>query len=330
LPAYVRIKSGAYYYRDTKMCRVSDGESALYDALAKRKALPALDRIPAAVAQFKVEHLPTLSPSARDEYERILTIFANEFSEFCVDQVTAVDVKRSTRNLYAGKDFAAKAYKSRVSTFFRWCVGEAGLCKINPCHEVFLKKPIARRSKWTDRLFLDAREHLNGMMKCYHDLSFLLYQRTTDIRHLMRSQIQDGVIRFEPSKTERSSGLSVDVPITAAIQEVLDRAAKLSKLSAIKGGDAPVIQTSTGGRYTRSGIYSAYLRADKKLHGKETPIGLNPKAIRPFAATSAIKQGFTAEQLQAGLVHTSIRTTEGYIQHHSVPVSAVNLTLPKR
>jgi len=59
-------------------------------------------------------------------------------------------------------------------------------------------------------------------------------------------------------------------------------------------------------------------------------IGLNPKALRPYALTSARKLGFGIEQLQVGAAHTSVRTTEGYMQAHEVPVSPVVLALPQK
>lgn len=328
LPAYVRIKSGAYYYRDQKLCRVDAGESALYAALAKRKEMPSGDSIPAVVEQFK-RTLGNLSPSARKEHARLLDVFAKDFAEFKVADVSAVDIKRSMRNLYGDKRPAARAYKSRVSTFFAWCVTEEGLRTDNPCREVRAEKVTRRKTKWTPALFHAVREKLHPMMKCYHDLTYLLYQRTTDVRRLMYSQISDGVIRFTPSKTEDSSGLSVNVPITPAIAEVLERAKKLAKLQPGPGGDAPVIQDRSGHTYTRSGIYSAYLRADKALHD-DKPIGLNSKALRPFAATMAKQQGFTTEQIKTGLAHASIGTTEGYIHQHDIPVSQVTLALPTK
>ena len=197
----------------------------MYEALASRKLLASLDTIPAAVAQFKLDHLPTLSPSARKEHQRLLDVFAEEFSDFRLDQVSAADIKRSIKNLYAGKDQAAKHYKSRISTFFRWAITENELLEVNPCREVWLKKPVPRKTAWTDALFYAVRDKLSPMHQCYHDLSFLLYQRTTDIRELERTSIHGNVIRFAPSKTMESSGAEVDVPITAAIQAVLDRAA---------------------------------------------------------------------------------------------------------
>ena len=330
LPAYVRIRHGSYQYKGKKLCRVEDGEAAMYQALAKTKALPAIDKIPAAVAKFKLEYLPRLAPSTRKEHARLLDIFAADFSEFRVDQVEAPAIKRSIKNLFAEKLTAAKHYKARVSTFFRWCISDAGLIKVNPCSAVWLEKPISRKTPWTVELFWKVRDKLEPMHQCYHDLSFLLYQRTTDVRGLRRAQVRDGVIHFAPSKTLKSSGKEVDIPITRAIQVVLDRAAELSKEIAKKRGVIGpfVIHTRQGASYTRSGIHSAYRRADEELHG--TPIGLNPKALRPFAATMAKKQGYRLDQLQVGLAHTSQRTTEGYVQQHEVPVSEVALDLPQK
>lgn len=329
LPKYVRIKSGAYYYRDIKLCRVDQGESAMYDALAKRKAEVPLHMLPAAVTQYKLEYLKTLSISAGKEHGRILDVFSNEFSEYRVDEVSPIDIKRSIRNLYPEALSAARAYKSRISTFFSWCVTEAGLCKINPCREVRTKKPPKRKTKWTVPLFYSMREALPEMLQCYHDLSYYLYQRTTEVRLLERSQVDRaaGLIRFLPTKTEDSSGAGVDIPITPEIAAVLDAAATISKKQKIV---CPyVIHSRDGDCYTRSGIYSHYLRADKKLHGEDDYLGLNPKALRPFAATQAERQGYTMREIQTGLVHAIGATTEGYVQQHGTPVSALRLQAPK-
>jgi integrase len=330
LPAYVRIKSGAYYYRGSKLCRVSEGESRLYELLAERMRTGNVQTIPAAVAAFKLTYLPTLAPSSREGHARHLSIFAAEFEEFRVDQVRPVHIKRSIMNLYGDKPTAAHHYRSRISTFFQWCVDDAGLLDKNPGREVRIAAPRPKRSPWTDDLFHAVRDLLSPMQQCYHDLSFLLYQRTTDVRMLMWSQVRSGVIHFAPTKTIRSSGKEVDIPITPAIQAVLDRAKSLAKIQAVGRGDAYVIQTSRGGPFTAAGIYSAYDRADRKLHGDAGKVLLNPKALRPYAATAAKKQGYGIEALQVGLAHTSVRTTEGYVQSHEVPQSAVNLKLPER
>lgn len=329
LPAYVRIVHGSYQYRGKAISRVEDGESAMYDALSKIKAAGDISIVPAAIAQYKIEYLTTLTSLAvRKEHGRILDVFSEEFSEFRVDQITAPAIRKSIKNLYAGRPSAAKSYKARVSTFFAWAVTEAELAKINPCREVKVTVPPSRRTPWTPALFWAARALLSPMHQVYHDLSFLLYQRTTDVRRLKRvTQLLEDGIHFEPSKTLHSTGASVIVPYSTAIREVLGRAAELSRQM---GVICPyVIHTSKGASYTRSGIHSAYRRADAELHGGE-PIGLNPKALLPFAVTQAKKQGATMPQLQVGRAHASITTTEGYVHAHETPVSEVVLRLPEK
>lgn len=302
----------------------------MYEILAERKLVSDLTTIPNAVAAFKLDYLPKLTPGVRKEHTRLLDLFADEFEEFRVDQVGSPSLKRSIKRMFGDKLTAARHYKSRVSTFFRYCISDLGLIKVNPCTDVWLDKPPSSRTPWTPKLFWSIRDHMLPMHQCYHDLSYLIYQRTTDIRRLRREQIRDGLIHFEPSKTARSSGKAVDVPITPAIQAVLDRAEDLVKEIARKKKiiSPYVIQTRQGAAFTPSGINSAYRRADEKLHGRAT--GLNPKALRPFAATMAKKAGATLEQLKDGLAHTTIRTTEGYVHQHEVPVSQVLMSLPER
>lgn len=327
LPAYVRIMHGSYQYRGKAISRVEDGEAALYEALSKAKAIGSLESVPAAVAAFKMDYLKNLAESTREGHSYWLDIFAEEFAEFRLDQVTAPHITRSIDNLYSGHPTSAKHYKSRISTFFRWCIAKKGLLKVNPCREVWVAKPIPKKTQWTDALFWAVHGKLSPMHQCYHELSFLLYQRTTDIRRLKRAQDRGSVIYFEPSKTARSSGAAVEVPVTPAIRSVLDRAAAISREWGIV---CPyVIHTRQGAPYTQAGIHSAYRAAEKKLHGGKR-VGLNPKSLLPYAVTKAKRAGATLEQLKVGRAHTNIATTEGYIQSHDVPVSEVRMELPPR
>lgn len=324
LPNYVRIRHGSYTYKDQKLCRVESGLAAMYDALAKRLQTMDITMVPAAVASFKRDYLPTLSPGSRPEADRRLSVLANEFEQFRVDAVTPLFIRNSIKQLYPDKPGAAGHYKATASRFFRWCVEEAGLRNDNPCREVWIKKAPKHKSKWTDELYLGIRDQVPPMHQCYMDLSVLLYQRATDVRLLRRSQRQDGVIRFEPTKTERSSSAQVDIPETPEIQVVLDRAAAISREWGVV---CPfVIHTRQGTAYTRSGVYSAIRRAAEQLGAT----GLNPKDLRPYAASRAKQQGASLEQLKIALAHTSITTTEGYVQQHTVPVSPVVVTLPEK
>lgn len=343
LPRGVRAKHGAYFFEDYvgrwhKLCREDEGEARMYEALAKlKRAERDPDRMPVAIEQFKLEHLPTLAYSTRVEHTRIYDLLSAEFAEFTVAEVRPTDIARSLKNNWPTQLRMRKHAKSRLSTFFSWAV-ESGLRDDNPCRDLRLKDPPRHQMKWTDRSFHAIRDRLSGMLQCYLDLSFLLHQRTTDVRTIRWSQMRDGVIHFKPTKTAKSSGAAVDIPITPEIAAVLDRARSLAKIKPLPGGDAPVIQQSTGAPYTRFGIRSAFDRAAEAAGLTTRPdgaarapaSGLTAKDLRPYATTVAKRQGYTLEQLKVALAHTSITTTEGYVQQHSTPVSEVRLQLPNR
>lgn len=96
------------------------------------------------------------------------------------------------------------------------------------------------------------------MVQCYIDLCYMLYQRTTEIRLLKWSQIDSsaGVIHFTPTKTERSSGATVSVPITPAVEAVLERARKIGSVKSMY-----VIHKLNGEYYATRGIGTAWVRA---------------------------------------------------------------------
>ena len=79
--------------------------------------------------------------------------------------------------------------------------------------------------------------------------------------------------------------------------------------------DAFVIQTTKGAPYTASGVRGAILLAAEQAglapprnpgQKKPSAAGFTAKDLRAYAASTAKRQGYTLEQLKAGLAHTSI------------------------
>ena len=311
------------------LTRVEDGHRALLAALDAFKALPQKAGMERAVDDYLRHHGPTLTPAVRKEHERMFGKVKAEFAAFAVDQVRPRDCL-DFLGLFAGHPRAQQAYKYRLSAFFGWCVVQE-LCDTNPVREITVKAPPKFRTPWTDALFLDIRDRLEPMMQCYHDLEYLLWQRSTDVRLLLKRKTEGTHIEFTPSKTAHSSGAAVRILKTPSIVAVLERAAEISKQIAKehKVISPYVIHTTAGTPYTRSGVYSAYRRADMDLHeGKTT--GLSPKSIRPYASTRAFENGIDLRDLQPRLAHADRSTTEGYIQRHHVPESGIDMPLPTR
>ena len=324
---------GAWTYEWTRLCAIADGEAAMYAALGRAKAAPAGGNFRSAIERFKTHYLPGRSASTRKEARRMLDKIADAFEEFDVDGPEAADVIDFT-DQFADAKAAARHYKGLLSTFFRWSIGKR-MRQDNPCREVWLEKPVRKKMVWTPDIFHAIREHLltrdrhgnvlsaGVMLQCYLDLAYLMYQRATDVRLLERAQVRENTIYFQPTKTRESSGVELEVEITPEIRAVLDRAAAESKK--MKVVCRYVIHTRGGTAFTRSGIYSAFRRAAIRADVD----GINPKSLRPFAATQAKKQGYTMEELQEGLGHTSITTTEGYVRKNEVRRSKVRLKLPR-
>jgi hypothetical protein len=131
-------------------------------------------------------------------------------------------------------------------------------------------------------------------------------QRSTDLRAPTLPQIRDGFIRFKPTKTEKSSGARVEWRITAATQDVVDRAAVIRREHDIKS--IHVFPTPEREPYSARLFLGIWNRALVRVGLGESDYV--PKDILPSSMTDAEESGYTMQQLQTGRAHTTIATTE--------------------
>lgn len=269
--------------------------------------------------------------SGNKELSRICNGIKSAFEDFNTEQVLGVDVARFV-DQWQGQRMA-QVYLSRMSDFFRWAV-RRGLRADNPCQNIRVEKPEKRKRYLTDAEWHSIRDALmvgvdgkqtpsGPMIQCYVDLCYLLYQRTTEIRLLKWSQvdIDGGVIHFMPTKTERSSGLSVGVPISDEVGAVLERVRTIGKVRSLY-----VVHTLQGQPYTTHGIGDAWSRACERAGVVDATL----KDIRAKAATDAKRAGYTRSQIRVGLAHTDESMTEHYLRGREATQSEVRLVLPAK
>lgn len=175
------------------------------------------------------------------------------------------------------------------------------------------------------------------MFGCLVDIAYLLWQRAVDVRMLKEAQIDGGIggyIRFKPGKTKKSSGKSVDILITPAIYEVLERARAVKKEYKVHG--KPLITpylfpTRKGTPHGKSGLFSMWDRARDRLGiDKDSPPDerIQFKDLCALGATDAAKAGEKIEAIQNRLVHTSTKTSEIYIKEAVPSKSAIDVAVP--
>ncbi|AMC35403.1 tyrosine-type recombinase/integrase [Janthinobacterium sp. B9-8] len=268
--------------------------------------------------------------TANKNLNGIFETIETAFRQFNIVDVLPVDIA-SFVDQWEGKRMA-QVYQSRLSDFFKWAC-RRGYRAENPCREISVAKPKKRSRYITDDEFNEVKEALlmgldgqptrsGKMVSCYVDLCFLLYQRTTEIRLLRWDQITSEGILFTPTKTEKSSGAKVQVPMTQAVQDVLSRARQAYPEREIKS--EYVIHTHDLKPYTTTGIGSAWKRAAQRAGVSNATL----KDLRAKAMTDAKRDGYTVKQISVGGAHTDEEMTESYIKLRETPVSEVVLKLP--
>lgn len=350
LPGRVYPKDGAWYWFPLKrvegrpawikLCRIEEGEAKMLERLSEEKRHAAeveagkgKGNLPKHVEDYVAWKAPKMADTSRDEWERQAEKVKTAFRDWNVEQIDSAAVHDFLADNWGDdKLHMARVMRAWLSGFFAWCIVPKRLIKQNPCKEVKLKKPKARKVYITDADFLKIRAALatgrdgkktatGDMMQCFVDLCYLTMQRSTDVRNLEWSQIEGDIIHFLPSKTEDSSGEPVDWPVTPAIKAVLDRARKLQPI-----GGTFVIRDKDGNAKTAKAVRDCWndARNRAELDAKKYTV----KDIRAKAFTDAEKQGYSKEELRIAAAHTTQETTEIYLKDKQVPVSNVRLHMP--
>lgn len=329
-----------------KLCKMTEPETVLVERLAeemKKHARPdGSGNMRPLIDQYVRLHRAQHKEKAWHKYGDYA---GNGFRNTDVEGVKPADVNAWLKKKYADKLPMQRVMRAFLSGFFQWCI-DARRIDMNPCKEVKLKKPKARSVYITDEHFARIRDALltytytihkdtprekmitakvqtGEMMQCFFDLCYLTAQRSTDIRALTWAQVdrEAGVIHFVPSKTEDSSGVAVDWPITPEIAAVLDRARSLGKVKSMY-----VIHALDGQPYGTTAVRSAWDRANERAG--LTDEGYTTKDIRAKAATDAKRAGYDLDEIMTGLAHTDAKTTEIYLKQRDVPLANLRLAVP--
>jgi site-specific recombinase XerD len=357
LPARVYVKNGAYKFyavekmRDPadgqekhwiKLASVAEGEAAMLTALGKLLGERQTDKAGMVhlCQEFRARKLAKYSEEVRKQYAAYLALIADDFEDFQVRDVMTKHWSEFLRNNYAGKPNTARKITAVARKLFRFAISEFGLREDNPLDQIDLDDYETKRREVIPThdqvaairaaafIGKDGRKTLSGpTLACIIDISYLCWQRGKDFRLLKESQIEAGRIRFKPTKTERSSGLAVDIVITPAIQEVIDRARAIKREHGMVCGYLfpKLAGKHKGEAYSKTGLFSMWDRARERAGITDD---VQFKDLRALGATDAAKAGQSKQAIQNRLVHTEGSTTEIYIKEAVPVVSEIDVKLP--
>jgi site-specific recombinase XerD len=359
LPRRVYIKFNAYYYvapvkiRDPKtkelktwirLCSLDEGEVVMLNRLAELlgSKTHVEGTMPHLCAEFKAHKLGKYTKETRAQYSQYLDVIADEFEAFQVIEVTTKEFADFLREKFADKPNTARKYGALASKLFRYAVSGLGLRQDNPIDQLDLgdfeteRRTVLLTHDQVQRIRAagmyskkrkDTGQSLptasGPMFACIVDMAYLLWARAIDIRTMKESQIEGGYIRLQPSKTKKSSGKVVDIEITPAIQNVINRARAIKKGYEIIS--PYLFPTQKGTPYAKTGLISMWDRA-KERAGITDDVTF--KDLRSLGATDAAKAGKQMAEIQKRLVHTTSKTSEIYIKEAIPDVSAINMELP--
>lgn len=325
LPPRVFEKSGSYYHvmavgskrKWTKLCRVKDGLSAMYLALAKIAATDgAEDAMPRLVATWTLEVASTHSAKTQENDTYLSRNIAESFAEYRARDVTAPAVIEFLKQ-FRGMPRTHNAYRAAVREFMRFA--EEKGCRdagSNPVDAIRTMKVRARNRYITDselrRIKVaamygddDKRTRSGPMICALIDMAYLTGQRIGDLLTLEWSALgRDGIL-FAPSKIQGSTGLQVLISWTPRLRELAARLRAFKKTSI-----RFVFCTQEGQPYTYSGAITAWKRAVKR-----SKVGdVHFHDLRAKALTDKDRlEGMHAARTMGG--HSTEQQTSDYVRH---------------
>lgn len=262
----VFIRHGAYHLdlgrengkrRSRVLCRVDEGESALYAALAK-VTRPSADTMNDLLDSFLMHGMKELAPRTQEDYRGYINRQLKKvFGEEHPDNIESTDIaiylekRKEKARSSANKEVAclASAYQYGLRN---------GLCSRDPT------KGVKRnRVKPKDRYVRhdEFRAYFDVAPECIQDIMagiYLMGLRPGEAIELRRNQIRPEGIRFQESKTGKVKQISW----SPALQYFLTRATSRAL------GSPFVFTNSRGEKWTKWGLHSALRRLRDKVGGE--------------------------------------------------------------
>jgi integrase len=335
---------GRWYYRVrpegkkrvwVKISLVADGLPAFYQELSRLGAtVAAPDRIPALVADWQAEVMPSHAKKTQENDRWAMGAIAAEFAEFRASEVTTPLCLEFLKD-YRDRPRTHNLMRQALLELMRYAEGKANMGapyrppNSNPVASIKRMSTPARDRYPTDsevrRIKCHAivgrdgnRTRSGPMLAALIDLAYLTGQRVGDLLDLRwhkLAALQDGEVvapyiakdglHFKPSKTEKSTGAKVLIRWTPRLKEVVERIKTMDR----KKHPAYVLTNQDGAQLLYSTFATAWWRACDRAGIK----GLHFHDLRAKAITDTKrKRGIADAQIMGA--HSTEGQTKDYVR----------------
>lgn len=292
------------------------------------------ETIAEAIEVFRTDDMPgrNWAPATTSVYESVLNRIKDKVGDQEVAKFTVRDcaafIKAVTESPRSRQQFRL------VLTWVFACAVEDGWIELNPALQT--RKAVYRRQRerltkpMYDEIWKCAEPWLRNAM----DLSLLTLLRREDIASLEFSDVRDGKLWVVPGKTEGTTGARIRLKVEGALADVLSRCrdAVLSPYLIHRLPERARPQEKRAGkRMHHTQVLPEQLtrgfqdaRDAAGIEGKNLPTF---HEIRSLGGALLRDAGWSVEQVQALMTHTSPSMTEHYLGGHEAPWTDVSIGL---
>lgn len=264
LPNRVYIRGASYYYarhdgKWIRLCKIAEGESAMYRALAEIKeqtlAEPTMRRV---FERYRSDVLPNKAPSTAKIQGRQLEALERAFGDMDADSVLPHfvaefhDLRGRKAPVGANRELALLSHVMRLA--IRMGLVPSG---VNPCSSIERHKEKPRERYIEHDEYNAVWQRASPSLRVLMDLAYLTGQRQADLIKLRRQDLLDDGIYFKQKKT----GRAVIVEWTPALRKTIRRALTHGDTIAFD----VVIRTRRNQQFSSSGFQTAWKRLMTKL-----------------------------------------------------------------
>lgn len=190
-----------------------------------------------------------------------------------------------------------------ISAMFGWAV-ESGITETNPALRI---KDIATGEgfhTWSldEVAVYDAKYPLGTTARLAKDIAMFTGLRRKQVAILGRQHVRDGWIKITPSKTIKSSGVTVEMPLLPILA---------TTIAASKTGDLTFLMNEQGKAFTANGLGNKFRDWCDDAHLTHCSM----HGLRKAGATIAADNGATDSELMAIFGWTTKKQTEVYTRN---------------